>query len=96
MANLPWIRLINSIEMDLSSASNATNNAIDDGGITGVDSAIDSPPRICQNQRLKRQLSQLTHDDDGDPNDELYRSYQESTVRGLGNLCIGGQSLIEM
>jgi hypothetical protein len=39
MANLPSIRLINSIEMDLSSASNATNNAIDDGGITGVDSA---------------------------------------------------------
>jgi hypothetical protein len=80
MVNPQSIRLINSIKMDLSSASNAANNAVDDGGITGIDSAIDSPPRIRQNQRLKRQLSQLTHGDDGDPDDELFRSYQESTV----------------
>ena len=80
MVNPSSIRLINSIEMDRSSASNASNNAVDDGGITGVDSVINSPPRICQNQCLKRQLFQLTHDDDGDPNDELYRSYQEFTV----------------
>jgi hypothetical protein len=80
MVNPPPIRLINSIEMDLSSASYASNNAVDDGGITDVDSAIDSPPRIRQNQRPKRQLFQLTHDDDGDPDDELFRSYQESTV----------------
>jgi hypothetical protein len=66
--------------MDLSSASNTSNNAVDDVGITGVDSAIDSAPRIRPNQRLKRQLSQLMHDDDGDPNDELYPSYQEFTV----------------
>jgi hypothetical protein len=64
--------------MDRSSASYASNNAVDDGGITGVDSAIHSPPRICQNQRLKRQLFQLTHDDDVDLNDGLYQSYQES------------------
>jgi hypothetical protein len=49
-------------------------------GITGVNSAIDSAPCIRPNQCLKRQLSQLTHDDDGDPDDELFRSYQESTV----------------
>jgi ribosomal 50S subunit-associated protein YjgA (DUF615 family) len=78
MVNPPSIRLINSIEMDLSSASKTSNNAVDDGGITDVDSAIDSPPRIRQNQRLKRQLFQLTRDDDVDPNDELHRSYQES------------------
>jgi hypothetical protein len=75
MVNPPSIRLINSIKMDLSSASNAANNAVDDGGITGVDSAIDSPPRIRQNQRLKCQLSQLTHGNDGDPDNELFRSY---------------------
>jgi hypothetical protein len=80
MVNPPPIRLINSIEMDLSSASFASNNAVDDGGITDVDSAIDSPPRIRQNQRLKRQLFQRTHDDDVDPDDELFQSYQESTV----------------
>jgi hypothetical protein len=80
MVNPQSIRLINSIKMDLSSASNAANNAVDDGGITGIDSAIDSPPRIRQNQRLKRRLSQLTHGDDGDPKDELFRLYQESTV----------------
>jgi alkanesulfonate monooxygenase SsuD/methylene tetrahydromethanopterin reductase-like flavin-dependent oxidoreductase (luciferase family) len=80
MVNPPSIRLINSIEMDLSSASNAFNNVVDDGGITGVDSAIDSAPRNRPNQRLKRQSSQLTHDDDGDPNDELYRLYQKFTV----------------
>jgi hypothetical protein len=66
--------------MDLSSASNASNNAVDDSGITDVDSAIDSAPCIRPNQCLKRQLSQLTHDDDGDPDVELFRSYQESTV----------------
>jgi hypothetical protein len=80
MANPPSIRLINSIKMNISSASNASNNHTDDGGITGVDSAIDSPPRIRPNHRPKRQLSQLSHDDDGDPDDELYQSYQESTV----------------
>jgi hypothetical protein len=56
MVNPPSIRLINSIEMDLSSASNAFNNVVDDGGITGVDSAIDSVPCNRPNQRLKRQL----------------------------------------
>jgi hypothetical protein len=80
MVNPPSIRLINPIEMDLSSASNAANNAVDDGGITGVHPVIDSPPRIRPNPRPKRQLSQQTHDDDGDPDDELYRSYQEFTV----------------
>jgi hypothetical protein len=71
---------INPPHADLSAASNAFNNAVDDGGITGVEFAIDSAPRIRPNERVKRQLSQLTHDDDGDPNDELYRSYQEFTV----------------
>jgi hypothetical protein len=66
MVNPSSIRLKNS------------NNAVDDGGITGVDSAIDSSPRIHQNQRLKRQLFQLTHDNDVDLNDGLYQSYQES------------------
>jgi hypothetical protein len=66
--------------MDLSFASSASNNAVDDGGITGVDSAIVAAPCIRPSQCLKRQLSQLTHDDDGDPDDELLRSYQESTV----------------
>jgi alkanesulfonate monooxygenase SsuD/methylene tetrahydromethanopterin reductase-like flavin-dependent oxidoreductase (luciferase family) len=80
MVNPPSIRLINSIKMDLSSASNAANNGVDDGGITGVNSAIDSLPHIRQNQRLKCQLSQLTHGDDGDPDNELFRSYQESTA----------------
>ena len=42
--------------MDVSSAS---NNIADEGGIPGVDSAINSPPRLRQNQRSKRQLSQL-------------------------------------
>jgi hypothetical protein len=74
MVNPPSIRLINSIEVDRSSASNASNNAVDDGGITSVD----SPPRILQNQRLNRQLFQLMHDNDVDLNDGLYQSYQES------------------
>jgi hypothetical protein len=78
MMNPPSIGLINPIEMDLSSASNAANNAVDDGGITGVHPIIDSPPRIRPNPRPKRQLSQLTQDDDVDPNDGLYQSYQES------------------
>jgi hypothetical protein len=66
--------------MDPSSASNAVDNAVDDGAATVVDSAIDSPPRHRPNHRHKRQLSQLTHDDDSDPDDEIVRSYQESTV----------------
>jgi hypothetical protein len=53
MVNPPSIRLINPIEMDLSSASNAANNAVDDGGITGVHPGIDSPPRIRPNPRPK-------------------------------------------
>jgi hypothetical protein len=54
--NPPSIRLINSIEMGVSSAS---KNIVDEGGIPGVDSAINSPTRLRQNQSSKRQLSQL-------------------------------------
>jgi hypothetical protein len=59
MTNPPSIRLINSTEMNVSSASNASNNIVDDGSIPGVDLAINSPPRIRQNQHSKRRLSKL-------------------------------------
>jgi hypothetical protein len=38
--------------------SSASNNIVDEGGIHGVHSAINSPPCLRQNQRSKRQLSQ--------------------------------------
>jgi hypothetical protein len=77
----PSILLINPFKMDVSSASNASNNTANDVGVPGVDSSVYSPPRIRQS---KRKFAQVDREDDeadiDDPYAKIYRSYSANTI----------------
>jgi hypothetical protein len=69
--------------MNLSTASAAFNVAATDGTIPNIDAAINSPPRLRQSQRPKRQQAQLDPKDDetdDQPYAKHYRTYQADTA----------------